>query len=180
MKRHVLTGAPGAGKTALLRGLEADGFAVVEEAATNVIALAQARGVAEPWLQADFVDAVLALQCRRQRAADRWPVEAVLFDRSPVCTLALARFLGRAPTPALAAELDRIASERTYRRRVLFVRNLGFCEPTAARRISFDDSLRFEQVHLEVYDALGYACVPIEAADLDRRIAAVRAALAED
>ena len=50
MKRFVLTGAPGAGKTAVLRELELDGFGVVEEAAADFIALAQARGVAEPWM----------------------------------------------------------------------------------------------------------------------------------
>jgi len=48
MRRFVLTGTPGAGKTAILRQLELDGFAVVEEAATDVIALQQAQGVAEP------------------------------------------------------------------------------------------------------------------------------------
>jgi predicted ATPase len=39
MKRYILTGAPGAGKTAIIRQLELDRFSVVEEAATDVIAL---------------------------------------------------------------------------------------------------------------------------------------------
>ena len=33
MKRYILTGTPGAGKTAILRALETEGFDVVEEAA---------------------------------------------------------------------------------------------------------------------------------------------------
>ncbi|MER6582341.1 AAA family ATPase, partial [Nonomuraea sp. NPDC001023] len=45
---HVLTGTPGAGKTAVLRLLEVRGYSVVEEAATDVIALGQALGRAEP------------------------------------------------------------------------------------------------------------------------------------
>lgn len=49
MRRYILTGAPGCGKTAILRQLELVGFGVVEEAATDVIALRQAQGVAEPW-----------------------------------------------------------------------------------------------------------------------------------
>ena len=49
MKRFVLTGTSWAGKTAIIRQLELDGFSVVEEAATDIIALAQARGIAEPW-----------------------------------------------------------------------------------------------------------------------------------
>ena len=47
MKRFILTGTPGAGKTAILRQLEIEGFGVVEEAATDVIALWQARGIRE-------------------------------------------------------------------------------------------------------------------------------------
>jgi predicted ATPase len=41
---YVLTGAPGAGKTAILRLLEASGYPVVEEAATDVIALSRYLG----------------------------------------------------------------------------------------------------------------------------------------
>jgi predicted ATPase len=47
--RYVLTGAPGSGKTAVLRLLETRGHAVVEEAAKDVIALENALGCAEPW-----------------------------------------------------------------------------------------------------------------------------------
>lgn len=52
MRRFILTGAPGSGKTAIMRQLELDGFSVVEEAARDIIALEQARGVAEPWTHA--------------------------------------------------------------------------------------------------------------------------------
>jgi predicted ATPase len=51
MKRYIVTGAPGAGKTAIIRQLEIDGFGVVEEAATDVIALCHANGIGEPWNQ---------------------------------------------------------------------------------------------------------------------------------
>jgi predicted ATPase len=37
VRRFIITGAPGAGKAALLRRLELDGFSVVEEAATNAV-----------------------------------------------------------------------------------------------------------------------------------------------
>jgi len=46
MKRVILTATPGAGKSAVLRQLEREGFGVVEEAATDVIALEQANGIA--------------------------------------------------------------------------------------------------------------------------------------
>lgn len=62
LRRYILTGAPGAGKTAILRQLELEGYGVVEEAATDLIAARQAHGVAEPWLRPGFVDTVAKLQ----------------------------------------------------------------------------------------------------------------------
>ena len=55
MKRYILTGAPGAGKTVIVRQLELDGFPVVEEAATDMIALLQAQGIDEAWRGDSFI-----------------------------------------------------------------------------------------------------------------------------
>lgn len=168
MRRYVLTGTPGAGKTAILRGLAARGHAVVEEAATEVIARAQARGETEPWTRASFIDEVLTLQRRQQLATTDAAIQ--IYDRSPICTHALATYLGHPVSPALAAELDRITSQAIYRPQVLFIRNLGFCEPTPARRITFEESLTFERLHEQTYRTFGYDLVDIPAADLSRRI----------
>lgn len=176
MRRFILTGTPGAGKTAILRWLEADGYAVVEEAATDVIALLHARGVTEPWREASFIDAITELQRQRQmRDAPQTGGSPVrVYDRSPVCTYALSRFLGHPVSAALADELARIAQQRIYETRVLFVENLGFVAPTEARRITFEDSLRFERVHEEAYAAFGYECVRIARGELSERVAVVK------
>ena len=94
MKELVLTGAPGAGKTAIIRQLEIDSLSVVEEAATDVITLEQARGVAEPWTQASFIDSIANLQRLRLRCASNEPGYLQFHDRSAVCTAALAVNLG--------------------------------------------------------------------------------------
>ncbi|WP_060884595.1 ATP-binding protein [Streptomyces caniscabiei] len=174
MRRYVLTGTPGAGKTTILRGLAALGHTVVEEAATDVIARAQARGEDEPWARDWFVDEIVELQKRRQLAAP--PADGVqVYDRSPLCTLALATYQGRPPSPALTAEVERVTGQAVYQRQVFFVRNLGFCEPTAARRISFRQSLEFERIHEDTYRAFGHELVEVPAGDLVGRIAAIDA-----
>jgi predicted ATPase len=167
MKRYILTGAPGAGKTTILRALEAMGCAVVEEAATDVNGAMMAKGIAEPWRTAPFIDNIVELQQRREAAAVG--DEHAFFDRSPVCTLALERYLERPPSEALAREIDRIGREGVYDRRVFFIDNLGFIENTPIRRISFEDTLRFEAVHEAVYRELGYELVRVPPAEPARR-----------
>ncbi len=143
MKRFVLTGAPGSGKTSIIRQLEVDGFSVVEEAATDVIALQQAQGIAEPWAHASFIDAVADLQRARQMRASFEQAETQFHDRSAICTAALAVYLGHPVSDALSRELERIKSEAIFQKRVFFIRNLGFITHTEARRITFEETLAF-------------------------------------
>jgi predicted ATPase len=172
---YILTGAPGAGKTAVLRLLETCGYPVVEEAATDVIALGNALGRAEPWNDHDFIDNVITLQRRRRQDSLRAAGGAtVFFDRSPVCTLALSRFLGFTTSRLLAREVGRVIAEGTYDTTAFFIRNQGCLQPTAARQISFEDSLAFERLHEQMYRDLGFQLVDVPAGPLAVRVALIR------
>jgi predicted ATPase len=177
MKRFILTGAPGSGKTAIVRQLELDGFSVVEEAATDVIALWQARGVKEPWTHRSFIDTVTDLQRQRQGRASCKPDEVQFHDRSAICTAALAAYLGSPSSDKLLRELERIQSEGIYQKKVFFIRNLGFITATEARRISFDESLRFERIHEDTYRSFGFELVPVGPGNPFDRAAAIKAAI---
>jgi predicted ATPase len=177
MKRFILTGSPGAGKTAILRQLELDGFSVVEEAATDVIALWQAQGIAQPWTDRSFIDAVAGLQKRRQVRSASDAVEIQFHDRTVICTAALASYLGYLPSEMLSRELERIQAEKIYQKQVFFIRNLGFIKPTEARLISFEESLRSQQIHEETYRTFGFEIVSIEPGSLADRVKAIRLTL---
>ncbi len=177
MKRFIITGAPGAGKTAIIRQLELDGFSVVEEAATDVIAAAQAQGTAQPWMHPSFIDRIANLQRERQIRASYHPDEIQFHDRCAVCTAALAVYLGYPFSPSLAGELERIKKEAIYQNRVFFIRNLGFITPTEARRISFEETLRFEKIHEETYRDFGFELFPVEPGSLVERVSKIKAAI---
>jgi predicted ATPase len=171
--RYVLTGAPGSGKTALLRALQRRGHGVVSEAATDVISSHQAHGVDEPWLREGFLDQVVSLQRLRQTTQPEPSVRVQFYDRSPLCTLALAHFLHRRVSPLLAEEVDRVVREQVYEPAVFLVRPLGFIKPTAARRISYSDSLAFETMHRAVYRQHGFTLIDVPAALVTSRVAVI-------
>jgi len=179
LRRYVLTGAPGGGKTTVLRRLQRLGWAVVEKAATDVITREQRRGIDAPW-QSEGLDAIVALQRERQQRPVAPGIRVQFHDRSPLCTLALARWLGQAVTPLLADEIARITEQRVYQRRVFFIRPIGFIEPTAVRRISYQDSLGFELIHEAVYREHGFEIMDIPPGDPSDRAAAIAAAVAEE
>src|SRR5215468_11576830 len=121
MRRFIITGAPGTGKTAIIRQLELEGFSVVEEAATDIIAAAHAQGTVEPWRHPSFIDAIAHLQRDRQIRASYQPDEVQFHDRCAVCTAALAVYLGYPVSPFLAGELERVQKEGIYQRCVFFI-----------------------------------------------------------
>jgi predicted ATPase len=177
MNRFIVSGAPGAGKTSVLAELARLGYQTVPEAATDVITRQQARGIPQPWQEPAFIDQIVVLQRRRQRRSGRRGGGAGVqfYDRSPVCTLALARHLGCPVSAVLAREIARITREAVYRRQVFFIRPIGFVEPTAARRISYAESLRFEREHEAAYLGLGFELVDIPAATAVARAAMIEA-----
>jgi predicted ATPase len=175
MKRFILTGAPGSGKTSILRVLAATGYPVVDEAATDVMAARLAAGATEPWADPIFIERIALLQRRRREEPAGPGATAQVHDRSAVCTLALARHLGHPVPPALDAEIARITEAGYFDRRVFFVRPLGFLQPTEVRKISYQESLAFERLHETEYQRLGFEIVDVPVGPVAERAAAIDA-----
>jgi predicted ATPase len=100
-----------------------------------------------------------------------------VFDRSPLCTLALAEYLEIPVSPLLAGEVARVVRECVYEQQVFLVRPLGFVTPTDARRISDAESLRFQLIHEDVYREHGYELVLVPPVSVEERARLVRTAM---
>jgi hypothetical protein len=94
-------------------------------------------------------------------------------DRSPLCTVALAQYLRHPVTPLLAGEVARMIREQMYEQPVFLLCPLGFIKPTAARRISYADSVEFGAMHEQVYLEYGFDIVHVTAGTATSRAAAL-------
>ncbi|WP_233512308.1 hypothetical protein [Micromonospora deserti] len=88
--------------------------------------------------------------------------------------MALCRYLDLTAPRHLFEEIERMVAERWYEQTAFFVRHQGFIQATAARRISFEDSLAFEKVHELTYHEVGFDLFEVPAAPLPVRVAAVQ------
>jgi predicted ATPase len=67
-----------------------------------------------------------------------------------------------------------------YERTVFLVRPIGFVAPTAARRISYAESLEFERRHEKAYREHGFELVPVTAGPVAERAAAIAARISAE
>lgn len=164
-KNYILSGTPGSGKTTQLLMLERLGYRTVQESATDIIALEQALGHEKPWESLIFIEQITNLQQQRYQTINSENI--VFFDRSPICTYALCKYLKFDPPQVLLNSIRNMHEQ--YEKEVLFIKNLGHIKNTDARQISFDEALEFEKMHLEAYDKFGFECLIIEPEPIDKR-----------
>lgn len=167
-RKFIFTGAPGSGKTSVACALERLGYEVLHEAATDVILEGQKAGRATPWHDRDFIDKVLALQ-KQRRSSVQAGSKPQFHDRSPFCTVALARFLKIKPPEELTLECDHCLNHTIYQREVFFFDLLFPLENTAVRTLSYEEARIFERIHREVYESFSFTCIFVSKASITER-----------
>jgi predicted ATPase len=161
----VITGAPGTGKTAILRSLEST-LAHVPEPAREVLAEQRAiGGTGVPQSNPTrFVELLLERSIEKHGAA-LWRGQSVLFDRGIPDCVAYARQLGVDPEPS-----RRAAAFYRYAPTVLVTRPWAEIYATDdERKMSFEATLPFQRMMEEAYEEAGYGLVEIPRGPIEER-----------
>ena len=162
---HILTGAPGTGKTAVLGHLTT-GIGRIDEPAREILAEHRAAGEqdAQEISTERFVDLILQRSIAKYETALEWG-EPVVFDRGIPDCIAYALHLGTDPQPAIEASMTRRYSEH-----VLILEPWEEIYATdEERRMTFKQVLSFHQRVQEAYRIAGYTLDVVPRATIEER-----------
>jgi predicted ATPase len=143
MQAVVLTGAPGAGKTAVLQELASRGYATVSESARAIIWDRKRRGLSPRPEPLEFAQEILRTDASKYELAQQ-TAHLVFFDRSAIDALGMLSELG--PLPDLASQLD---TYRYHRDVFVFPPWAGIYRTDGERDQTFKEAL---QVHHRICD----------------------------
>ena len=164
---HILTGAPGSGKTAILDTIGAE-LICVGEPAREIIAEQRAIGGdgTSDRNASLFVDLLLQRSIEKHVAA-QIGTAPVLFDRGVPDCIAYASVMGIDPSPSVRA-----AEQYRYRDEVFLL------EPWEEiytvddeRTMSFADTFPFHDALVDAYERAGYVMVEVPRGSVERRVA---------
>ena len=163
--RILVTGGPGAGKTALLGALKTRGCDIVLETARAIIQDRMGRGLSPRPSPAEFANEILRLDLERYRsvstAADR-----IFFDRGIPDALCMLDELGLLKPK----DLERYLSHYPYYRRVFVAPPWEAIYKTDAERDqSFPESVRVHDTLCVWYVRCGFELVEVPRAPLEER-----------
>ena len=177
VEKYIITGGPGAGKTALLNELKKRGHIIVPEVARQIIAEEQAKEIANPNYKgiypftdlALFEDLVIERQLQYER---KLPSSGKIFlDRALADPIAYAK-VGNI---SLRNDLQRLIAQADYKR-VFYLERLPFYHQDKERKESLELVERIHDGLYEIYDNLGFDIVrvpiyyPEKEANIEERI----------
>ncbi|MFH1636896.1 MAG: ATP-binding protein [Candidatus Woesearchaeota archaeon] len=163
MKKYVLTGGPGVGKTTVLKLLSSNGHVIVEAATAVIREELKKKGKAVPWIDFPlFQKKVLELQLKLEAAVPKG-AKMVFLDRG--IPDGMAYFLARGQKPP--KDLMEKAAKAMYCK-VFMLEPLPEFEETEVRR----DVELASRIHAEVgkvYRKLGYRLIRVPAMAAEER-----------
>jgi len=171
--RVIVTGGPGAGKTALLAGLAERGCVYVPDTARAIIQDRRRRGLSPRPGPAEFAGEILRIDLERYRAASA-TAGPVFFERGIPDALCMLNQLGLL-TPEVTA---RYLSDHPYFRKVFVLPPWRRIYATDDERDqSFEESIRVHGALCEWYARCGYELVEVPRGPVQERCGFVLATL---
>lgn len=167
IQKFVLTGGARSGKTAILLALEQMGEGIIREVASDLIQLEQARGVSEPWKEADFQRRIFDWQGRRELDAESYAKhDRVFIDRGLIDGIAYCILDG---TFSMMMDPQKIMCQTKPYAGVFLIKNMQDPNDTRVRRETVEQALKIEKMQLENYLSCHYKPVEIPVGSVDER-----------
>jgi len=163
MKKYILTGGPGSGKSSIILALEQRGEYVIREAAEDYIKLRQAQGVKCPWKEPDFQEKILKLQMQREASINP-AAKRVFIDRGLHDGLAYENKGTAAHNKILKATFA------VNYEKVFLIELLGDVDKTDVRRENNKQAKALECALDKTYRTAGYGLIRIAANQLTKRV----------
>ena len=165
MKKIILTGGHGCGKSTILLGLEGRGEVIVREAASDYQRIQRVRGYPFPTDTDDFEEAVLKLHLFRENLLEKTTYPRVFLDRGAPDHLVYSDLCNWPLSP----ELKKAAMEKIYHR-VFLVQPFGSDWRGMVTRAERRLSLKLAQRLFEIYSALQVPVFKVPPGPLEKRI----------
>ena len=164
---YVITGGPGAGKTAILGELGRRGFACVPEAARQIIQeQVSSGGDAVPWLNTARYASLMMQKSVHDYLAHVGTEQVTFFDRGILDTITHARINHFRLSEVAYFQ----AQTHRYNRKVFLAPPWQEIYSTdSERKQTFEEAMSAFQVNQEVYTEYGYELVEIPRAALQTR-----------
>ena len=166
MRGFIIIGAPGAGKTAIIRQLELDGFSVVNRRPLTSSLLRMRK---EALNSGDIPRSLMQSLICKGTVRFEHLINRTRFSFTTVCvvcTAALAVYLRHAYTTFFSVSWTASKRKGSNKNRVFFIRHLGY-----------HHAVRFEKIHEGTYRDFGFELVPVERGSLMERVGVIKAAI---
>ncbi len=176
IEKIALTGAPGSGKSSIIRTLEYEWKEkVINEAAEDIIKYFKAKGIQEPWRLTDFQDTILELQLQREAEREHEPGR-VFIDRGFLDGLAYYQIQGKTPSEAMKKAIE---DTRGRYQKVYLIELGDNCEKTNIRKENLDEALKLQELQYQNYSNAGYDVERIPYTEIGQRTEKILKCLAQ-
>lgn len=166
IKKIALTGAPGSGKSSIIRVLKYNYLErTIDEAAEDIIKTLRKQGIERPWEMKDFQDRILNLQLQREQQIEKLEGR-VFIDRGILDGLAYYQLQGKNPSRAMEQAIEKTRG----RYEKIFLIEIGkSCESNGIRREDIETARRLEELQYKNYTKTGYKVERIPYIEIEER-----------